>query len=173
MNTLSNSKLHKVATLFATGFGVGFLPKAPGTWGSLLGLGAAYLGHYAAAMASGSFWQADLSLAGSGIGILILGLASCWGLGSILLTERYWQCHDDKRIVIDEVIGQMVASIWFHPDLLTYGITFALFRFFDIYKPGPIGWIDRRVFAAWGTLADDLAAGVAAALVWYLLKPLI
>ena len=70
-----------------------------------------------------------------------------------------------KKIVIDETVGQVVTSIWFSFDLISLSLGFVLFRLFDIWKPGPIGWIDRSGKGAFSTLADDLVAGALAAVV--------
>ena len=72
--------------------------------------------------------------------------------------------HDDQRIVIDEVIGQSIALSFCPPTFLSLILGFTLFRLFDITKPGPIGWADRRLPGAWGTLLDDVMAGIAAAI---------
>jgi phosphatidylglycerophosphatase A len=74
--------------------------------------------------------------------------------------------HDDPGwIVVDEIAGQMIALLALHKiSLIGVALAFALFRLFDISKPGPIGWADRQGGAA-GIMADDLLAGVAAALV--------
>ncbi len=77
---------------------------------------------------------------------------------------------DPGWIVIDEIAGQMLALVALHrPSPLGLLAGFALFRLFDIAKPGPIGWADRQGGAA-GIMADDLLAGFASALCLLLLQ---
>lgn len=100
-------------------------------------------------------------------GALLLTLVAVW---SIALTERAWDSHDDPRIVIDEVVGQYVwclflpSTIIAERGLLTTGglalLAFGIFRLLDIWKPGPIGWADAKLPGVWGTLTDDLIAGM-------------
>ena len=97
---------------------------------------------------------------------MLLALLSWGGTWCIAKTEASWNSHDDKSIVVDEVLGQMVASIWFPYSFSMMLSTFILFRAFDIFKPGPIGWVDKNVETPFGTLLDDLIAGLFAALVY-------
>jgi phosphatidylglycerophosphatase A len=135
-----------LARATASGFGVGRFPVAPGTAGSLLGV---LLGALLLHWAPGALPVAAMLIAGLGI----WAIAACDAAG------------DPGWVVIDEVAGQLVAMLPLHraawPGLL---LAFALFRLFDVTKPGPVGWLDRR-HAAWAVMADDLAAGGLAALV--------
>jgi phosphatidylglycerophosphatase A len=149
------------ARLIASGLGVGFAPRAPGTAGSLLGLaiGGLLLARSRPLLAAGTV----LAVAG--------GL---WAIRAATLQP--WRgtkagAHDDPGwIVIDEVAGQMLALLalprpsWSGPGWVGLLAAFALFRLFDITKPGPIGWADRQGGAA-GIMADDILAGGAACLV--------
>jgi phosphatidylglycerophosphatase A len=136
------------ARLIATAFGAGYLPVAPGTWGTLaavpLAIGLDRLGE-------GAY------LAGATLVALVgswAAAAYCRGSGR----------EDDQRVVIDEVAGYLVtlAPVARSPANLAMG--FALFRLFDIWKPPPVRWIDRHVHGGLGVVADDLAAGVYGAL---------
>ncbi len=60
--------------------------------------------------------------------------------------------------------------LWSPPHWIDLGLGFMLFRLFDIAKPWPVGWLDRRLPGAWGVMMDDLAAGLMAAGVLYMLK---
>ena len=134
--------------------GIGFLPRAPGTWGSA-----------AAALAG---W---LMLAASGPGLLLLGIALAVGLG-LWAIPRAGGDADPGWVVIDEVAGMWIALLPLAgPSPLGVVAAFALFRIFDIVKPGPIGWLDRMPGRV-GIMADDLAAGLAAAAVVWLLQRL-
>lgn len=131
-------------------FGAGFLRPGPGTWGSI------------AAVVPGA---ALLALAGP------LAVAG----GAVLLTALGWWAvtrelarttdADPQWIVIDEAAGMWVALAGL-PAFGWVGVlaAFALFRLFDIAKPGPVGWADRQGGAT-GVMLDDLIAGALAALV--------
>jgi phosphatidylglycerophosphatase A len=139
----------------ATWFGAGLIPKAPGTWGSLAALPFAWL-----ILHFGGLWW----LAG-GIGLVFL---VGWWASEIYVTGTGQA--DPGAIVIDEVAGQWIAllpaatSIWWH-----WLVGFVLFRFFDIVKPWPIGWADRRVRGGFGVMIDDVIAGIYAGVLLYAL----
>ncbi len=140
------------AFLLATWFGCGLLPKAPGTWGSLAALPVVWV----VAVGAGS--------PGVTVFVVIVGLAGIWAAG------RYAAAigrQDPGSVVIDEVAGQALALVAVAPDPMVYGFAFALFRLFDILKPWPISWADRKVRGGLGIMLDDILAGVACApLVW-------
>jgi phosphatidylglycerophosphatase A len=98
--------------------------------------------------------------------------------------------HDPKEIVIDELAGMWLTIVVWHVwvvvmtdawagaretielrgwDIQFLAIGFVLFRFFDIVKPWPIGWADRKVKGGWGVMLDDLIAGIASGTVLYAL----
>ena len=154
----------RLAKLIATAGGLGLSPVAPGTLGSIPGV---FLGLWLSrGLAENPLFYATLWL-----GFIAIGL---W---SVIVFEQSFQAHDDQRIVIDEVIGQSLVFlpvVFLAPALLSADVpqqvilgvlAFALFRLFDIWKPGPIGWIDRNMHSPLGTYLDDLVAGVFAALV--------
>lgn len=145
--------LRDPSVLLATGFGVGLMPKAPGTWGSLLAVVLAW-------EIVGSFGPVGLALAGLGtfaVGIRVSN--DC---------VRKFAAEDPKQVVIDEIAGQwLVLAVAPAPDLITYGVGFILFRIFDIWKPWPVGWADSNIKGGLGIMVDDiLAAGYAAVLLW-------
>ena len=145
--------LDRLAIFIATGFGSGYAPKAPGTFGSL-----------AAIPLIGLVKYADVSYAG---GIYILISVCVLGLWATARTESVWKTHDDSRIVIDEIAGMFLTLTWFPFTAINIIIGFTLFRLFDIWKPGPIGYIDENGPGAWGTFFDDIVAGFfAAAFLW-------
>ena len=161
MNTQleASTFLDRLAIQLAMAGGIGKAKKAPGTFGSLPGLGVGWAMHQLAQ----PFRSQALSYHSLLVTMLVLLTAlSFW---AIARTERVLGIHDDQRIVIDEVAGQAIATGWLPFSWLTYLVAFALFRLFDITKPGPIGWIDRDLPGAAGTLGDDLLAGVCAAIV--------
>ena len=95
------------------------------------------------------------------VGVMALGV---WASGA---SERAFGRPDDGRIVIDEVAGQWVALIphfFFAAALPAVVVTaFVAFRVFDIWKPGPVRWAERRFRGGWGVMADDVVAGLLAA----------
>jgi len=139
----------------AVAFPLGLAPKAPGTFGSLAGIPVGLFffsyGHTLALRLNLPGWCVQTFF------LLLLGLLSWW---SIDRTEKFWNTHDDGRIVIDEVLGQAIPLSLMAADWKIVLAAFALFRFFDIVKPGPIGWADRELPGAWGTLIDDVIAGI-------------
>jgi phosphatidylglycerophosphatase A len=136
---------------WAQGLGLGLLPVAPGTWGSLLAL-PLWLALGGARMAPGT----------RAIALLALGLTAWRACEE---GERAWG-HDPSRVVADEVAGQFLALTLGPAALLGawpgWLAAFLLFRLFDIWKPG---WVDRaqRLPGGLGVLADDLLAGLLAA----------
>lgn len=149
-----------LATLIALWFGAGLLRPAPGTWGSL------------AALAIGcGLWAIDpLAL------YLAAALAAVGGVWAADAYERGAGRHDAPEVVIDEVAGQWIAlaALPLAGAALTLqgaAAAFLLFRLFDIWKPGPIGWADRRLPGGFGVMVDDLLAGAAAgAILWALVE---
>lgn len=148
-----------MSRLIATFGFVGLLRPAPGTWGSLAGLVAAWPIHVLGGPIA--FMCATI----------VVSLAGYWAAGRYMAdTGR----HDAPEIVIDEVAGQWIAlwpvsigaahagadlaALW--PGIVA---AFVFFRLFDILKPGPIGWADRQP-GAWGVMLDDIIAGWLAAL---------
>lgn len=150
------------AKLLSTTFGLGLLPKAPGTWGSLGGILLLFFFEKNFVSLDGSFQERlrqVFSVTGS-IFQLCLCLATYM---SVMFTEKDWP-HDDSRIVIDETIGQFYVLVFFPITWINVILGFLLFRFFDILKPGPVGFFDR-CSGSWSTVVDDLVAAVLAALV--------
>ncbi|MCV6593091.1 MAG: phosphatidylglycerophosphatase A [Silicimonas sp.] len=144
--------------LFLSFFGAGWLRPAPGTWGSLAALPAAYLAY----------------LAGGPI-LLTLGAAALYfaGIAATRAETATGDDHDPSWIVIDEVVGQWIAllpvaigasHVGLSPLRLWPGIVaaFLLFRLFDIWKPWLVGRADRRGDAV-GVMLDDVWAGIFAA----------
>lgn len=151
--------MSRLATLAGTVFGIGYLRPAPGSWGALAALPMAWGLH-----AAGGFPSLLLATAA----VFILGL---WAITD--MTEGAAD-HDPSEIVIDEVAGQFIAlfplsyAAWARDIEITamwpgWIAAFVLFRLFDILKPGPVGWADRRRDPM-GVMLDDAIAGALAAL---------
>ncbi|MDR3325810.1 MAG: phosphatidylglycerophosphatase A [Rhodospirillaceae bacterium] len=140
-----NLSIKKPAILFSTWFGIGLLPKAPGTWGSLVALPFAWI----------------VSLIGDWSALLVVIL--------IVFSVGWWASErtasdiglsDPGCIVIDEVAGQCLVLLGTQLDLKHYLIGFILFRIFDIAKPWPADWADRFIKGGLGIMLDDIIAGL-------------
>lgn len=151
--------MKNIERLLTSSFGLGWLPKAPGTWGSLPSLVIfALVCHYAGSSALISISMAALIIAGSFICVK-------FSPATMKLTGK----NDPREIVADETAGQAVtflAAAFFNFDKLdnaqiftTALLGFLLFRFFDILKPWPISKMEKYPLG-WGILLDDLLAGV-------------
>jgi len=154
-----------MSTFVSTGFGIGMLPVAPGTWGSIEG-GLLAAGGVVAFQSAGASGRAVLSPLGD-FG-LILGAAVVLGILGITVSGRTEAvvAHDPGPVVIDEVVGQMIACAplvrWGAPiPVRLWIVSFLLFRLFDVWKPGPIRRL-QDLPGGWGIMADDVAAGIVA-----------
>lgn len=151
--------LSRAAIFLATGAGAGYGPVAPGTWGSAVGV-ALYL---------------PLSAAGTVAYAAALALLLAAGIWAAERAERVFG-KDDGRIVIDEVVGQLLALAPLlgdparlrSPLWLVTG--FVAFRVFDVWKPGPVRWAERRFAGGMGVMLDDVVAGAFAALLLVLIR---
>ena len=129
----------------ATWGGTGLLPWAPGTFASLSALPLAWL-----LVAAGGVWL----LLAAALTVFVLGL---WA------AERYMAAvgiHDPTAIVIDEIAGQWLTLCVAPLEPLAYVIGFVLFRVFDVLKPWPVSWLDRRVGGGFGVMIDDVGAAL-------------
>ena len=134
----------KVAVFLATGFYVGNVPFAPGTFGSLLGLPLCYL-------VARFQWPAAI------MAVLIFTGLAVWVSGDAARTLKR---KDPGCIVIDEMAGMVITLIGVPLNPASVIIGFILFRILDIVKPFPIRSIDRRLSGGLGIVADDIVAGI-------------
>lgn len=135
----------------ACGFGVGLIPFAPGTFGTLLAMPLYWLMQPLSVV-----WYIALTLAIAACGVWVTGR-----------TARDLGVHDHGAIVFDEIVGYLVAMA-FAPAGWVYMLAgFGLFRLFDIAKPFPLRRLERLP-GGLGIMADDLGAGVYAALCMHL-----
>ena len=148
--------IRKPYVWLATWFGCGLVSRAPGTWGSL---GALPVGVFL------MIW--------GGVPALLIGIAVVTGVG-LWASKKFDTAigaHDSKMIVIDEVAGMWIALIPAFPggqlNPLLLILAFLLFRFFDILKPWPVSWFDKKVKGPVGVMGDDIVAGLYAALCLY------
>lgn len=141
------------ALLLATGAGSGYSPVASGTAGAAVG---ALLFWPLAAL---SFPLYTVTVAGA------IALA----IWSAEVATRHWATDDDRRIVSDEIAGQLVTLaplVFFgNPRSLGWVVTgFVLFRVYDVWKPGPARWLEENLPGGFGVVLDDVMAGVFGAL---------
>ena len=129
--------------LSATGLGAGFSPIVPGTMGTLLAIPFYY---FVSSIPSPLY---ELTL-------VAFFFFSSWISNQ---AERYWGKKDDRRIVIDEIMGFLVTMLWIPRSPLFIVAGFLLFRFFDILKPFPIRRLER-VRSGFGVVLDDVLAGI-------------
>ncbi|HUL22097.1 MAG TPA: phosphatidylglycerophosphatase A [Thermodesulfobacteriota bacterium] len=142
--------------LFATGFGVGYSPVAPGTLGTLIAIPV----YYFLSNILSPIYEITL------VGFFFL---SVWISEN---AERVFRKKDDQRIVIDEVIGFLITMLWVPKTLLLVIIGFLLFRFFDILKPFPIRRLEKGFKGGFGIVLDDVVAGVYANIILRLIYPI-
>lgn len=133
---------------------MGYSPIAPGTVGSLLGV-ALYI---------------PLSRLLPIYYFLFLLLASLLSFKIAGEAERFFEKKDCQIIVIDEVVGVFFTMFLFPPNLFYLSAGFLLFRVFDIAKPFPAGWIDRKMNGGTGVVLDDIVAGTYANIALHLLS---
>ncbi len=147
------SKFVKYLIIFlATGFGVGFLLGAPGTYGSILAIGL-------------YFFLPKSNLAY----LLSLIVAIPIGCFAAAKAEAYFQKKDPSQVVIDEILGMWLAMWTLRPSILNLVLAFFFFRLFDILKPPPIRQLEK-IPGGIGIVLDDIMAGAYALLLMRLLQ---
>ena len=134
--------LRQPVHLLALGFGVGLVPVAPGT---------------AATAAAGlaGWWLMPLPLPARAALVAVLALAGIWICGE---SSRRLEARDHPAVVWDEIVGFLAVTLVLPAQPLWWAAAFVLFRLFDIAKPWPVGYLDRRVGGGLGIMLDDLAA---------------
>lgn len=134
----------------ACGFGSGLMHPAPGTWGSLAAI------------------PFILALQGLSTPVyaLILLLSTLFGIWVCQRVSEDLGVDDHPAIVWDEFVGMGFALFCLPAEhqFLGAALGFGLFRFFDVVKPGPVGWLDRNLTGGMGIMLDDVLAGIFAAI---------
>ena len=141
--------MRAIGVFVATGGYAGYAPVAPGTAGSLVGLGVYALVRW---------------YGGPGLEAIVLSAVVAVGVWSATVGERYFGKTDPGHVVIDEVAGMLLTLLWLPVTWVGTLVGFLAFRVFDIIKPFPAGAAERLP-RGWGVMADDLVAGVYAHLV--------
>jgi phosphatidylglycerophosphatase A len=135
----------RIALLIAEFFYCGRFPYAPGTMGSLGAL---------------LIWVPLLLYSHIIYIFIALLLIFIIGIWSSSYGIAYYQKPDPKQVVIDEVAGMGIAFLVISPTVGQIIAAFVLFRFFDIIKPWPISYVEKRCPLAWGIMLDDIVAGI-------------
>jgi phosphatidylglycerophosphatase A len=152
MSTHPRPAMRDPIQFLAFGFGSGLSPKAPGTFGTLAAL------PLYALIANQPLWlYGGIVLFAALIGVWICDRAS-HALG----------VHDHPGIVWDEFVGLWITLYAVPVEAAWVVAGFVVFRVFDIAKPWPIGWLDKRVSGGFGIMIDDIVAGVLACLVLHI-----
>lgn len=153
-------------SLAVTTFGVGYLPLAPGTWGSMVGVAIYLLFGWLENSVSANFgakgWSAAQIAAWIHAGNLILFLLFCLlGIWAASRATKLFRHKDPSQAVVDEVIGQLIVFLFIPFDAHWFFVVsgFLLFRLFDIWKPYPIDSL-QSLPSGIGVCADDILAGV-------------
>jgi len=143
-------------TLFVTMFGLGKIPKIPGTFGSLATTIILYI----------SFHILNLS---SNIVFIVLIFIFIFSFLAVATHIKDIKNKDPKEVIIDEFIGQSIPIYLYeishgtektaNEAIIFYSICFILFRFFDIVKPFPVSFFDRNFKNSFGVIMDDVCAG--------------
>lgn len=142
--------------VIATGFGIGWIPFAPGTIASLV-------------MAL-IFWffvpvEPETRVIQFAV-IFLLFIGTRLTLGFVV---RKYGAKDESCIVLDEFLGMAVALFLVPQKWWLYVIAILIFRIFDIVKPWPISWVEQRAPGAYGIILDDVIAGAGAAIITHLM----
>ncbi len=136
--------LEKLALCFASWFGAGLMPGAPGTFGTLTAVPLVLVLNYLGALYEG-------------LALLVLVPTAIWSSG---VCERCLGRNDPPEVVVDEVAGFVLTLFLLPLSWLTLCLGFVLFRFFDIAKPFPIRRFEKKLGGGTGVVLDDLMAGV-------------
>jgi phosphatidylglycerophosphatase A len=123
---------------------VGFLPVAPGTWGSAVGL---------LILLPLRWHGSEMAEAVTMLALLAVGI---WSAG---VTGREMGDEDPGPVVIDEVVGMLITLLWIPVNVTGAVLGFLLFRVFDIIKPFPARQCERLP-GGWGVMLDDVMAGI-------------
>ena len=125
---------------------IGYIPVASGTFGSLVGIPL--------------FWGFDELRGASVLVYLTAFVASvagaCWIAGK---AEEYLNEHDSHKIVLDEVVGYLAATLFLTPTWTHALVAFFIFRTLDVLKPFPAGYIDANFPGGYGVVLDDVVSG--------------
>lgn len=148
---LKNKMNKRLAIFYSTGAYWGYAPFAPGTFGTILGL---------------LLFLFTNSLKPE-LQIVLFFFSFIIAIPSVKTAIAHFDKEDPPQVIIDEILGIWLTLILFETSFKNLVLGFIFFRLFDIVKPFPVGYIDRKLKGAWGVICDDLAAGLMAkGLLW-------
>ena len=143
-------------TLFVTMFGLGKIPKIPGTFGSLASIILLYIFFHILDLSSNSI-------------LIFLIIIFIFSFSAVAIYIKDNENKDPKEVIIDEFIGQSIPIYLYEIShgtektsdeaIIFYVICFVLFRFFDILKPFPVSYFDKNFKNSFGVIMDDVCAG--------------
>ena len=148
--------------LLAFGFGSGLAAQAPGTWGTLATVPLFLLL---------TLLFPPIFICALGLPLFLLGVWVCGHVGDELGIEDYGGIVFDEIVAYLMVLGlvyEVHMALWQH--VLVFGLSFGLFRLFDIFKPFPIGMLEKRIRGGFGVMLDDVLAAVYTLVVYFLIR---
>ena len=146
-----------INNIFVSVFGIGYIPFASGTFGSLAGLIIGYL----------------IYLINYNLLILLIPLLLIAGIKASQIYQNKTGEEDSSVIVIDEVVGQLIAMLTVLDNLLLLFASFIIFRIYDILKPWPASYFDKKMKNGIGVMLDDVIAGIYTLITISLIKILV
>jgi phosphatidylglycerophosphatase A len=153
LEPLNPGLMNRFVLLLATGFGSGYSHVIPGTMGTLVAIPIFLI----LSGISSPFYE---------ITLLAFFFLAVWTSEK---AQEYWGVKDDRRIVIDEIMGFLVTMLWVQQTFFSIILGFFLFRCFDIIKLPPIRFLERAK-GGYGVVLDDVLAGVYANIVLHLVS---
>ena len=130
--------------MYITFFGIGYIPIASGTFGSMAGIILGYI----------------IYLIEFNLFYILIPILFILGIISSNIYEKQTNIKDSSIIVIDEVVGQLISMMFFMHNNFLVILSFFIFRIFDILKPWPASYIDNKIKGGMGVMLDDVIAGI-------------
>ena len=140
--------------MYITFFGIGYIPIASGTFGSMAGIILGYI----------------IYLIEFNLFYILIPILFILGIISSNIYEKQTNIKDSSIIVIDEVVGQLISMMFFMHNNFLVILSFFIFRFFDILKPWPASYIDNKIKGGMGVMLDDVIAGIYTVFTIYIIK---
>ncbi len=152
MTTLldKNFLLSNIHHMLALGFGSGLHKKAPGTLGTLVAIPFFLI-----------IYKIDISFQ-----ILFVVIIFFLGIWSSNVTSKSLKQKDPSCIVIDEIAAFLLLLVLINPNFYQLIYLFILFRIFDIWKPYPVSWLEKKYSGGFGIMIDDIAAALMALIIY-------
>ena len=135
---------NNINKMYITFFGIGYIPIASGTFGSMAGIILGYI----------------IYLIEFNLFYILIPILFILGIISSNIYEKQTNIKDSSIIVIDEVVGQLISMMFFMHNNFLVILSFFIFRFFDILKPWPASYIDNKIKGGMGVMLDDVIAGI-------------